>query len=63
MRELFRNHYIGEEELERLLSMVDDRNMTVHTYNEDLAEDLLLRLGLYSKLMRKVVGKLKEARA
>ncbi len=62
MRELFRNHYIEDKELERLLSMVDDRNMIVHTYNEDLAEDLFSRLGLYSKLMRKVVGKLKEAR-
>ncbi len=62
MRELFKNHYIGEDELGKLLSMVDDRNMTVHTYNEDLAEDLFSRLELYSKLMRKVVSKLKEAR-
>ncbi len=54
MRELFRNRYITEEELQELLRMVDDRNLTVHTYHEELAENLFGRLKDYARLMRKV---------
>lgn len=40
MRALFHNGYVREDALERLFSMVDDRNLTVYTYRELLAEEL-----------------------
>ena len=40
MRELFRNKYVEEPELEKLLEMVNDRNLTVHTYHEEIAEGI-----------------------
>ncbi|HHG74714.1 MAG TPA: nucleotidyltransferase, partial [Persephonella sp.] len=42
-------------ELEKLLEMVDDRNLTVHTYHEEIAEELLGKLKGYAILMRSVV--------
>ncbi|MCS7285064.1 MAG: nucleotidyltransferase substrate binding protein [Hydrogenobacter thermophilus] len=40
--------------------MVDDRNLTSHTYNEDIAEYLFKKLEVYAKLMRVAVEKLKR---
>ena len=54
MRELFKNRYVTEEELRKLLQMVDDRNLTVHTYQEKLAEELFERLEAYAGLMGRV---------
>ena len=34
------------------LVMVDDRNLTVHTYNEQLAEDIGRRLSAHATLLR-----------
>ena len=60
MRELFKNQYVSEEEVRKLLEMVDDRNLTTHTYNEELAEELFKRLEAYAELMRSVVGRLRR---
>ncbi len=54
MRELFRNGYISEDELHELLKMVDDRNLTVHTYHEEVAEAIFKKLEDYIKLMKEV---------
>ncbi len=61
MRELFRNKYVEEPELEKLLEMVDDRNLTVHTYHEEIAEDLFNKLKRYINLMKSVIEKIDEA--
>lgn len=37
---------------ERALAMVDDRNLTVHTYNEQLAAAIYGRLGDHARLLR-----------
>ncbi len=58
MRELFRNKYVEEGELKELLSMVDDRNMTVYTYDENLAETLFTRLSAHANLMKSVVDRI-----
>jgi nucleotidyltransferase substrate binding protein (TIGR01987 family) len=42
---------LGEEEARLGLRMVGDRNLTVHTYNEKLAEEIYARLGSYCALM------------
>ena len=36
---------LDDGETERALAMVDDRNLTVHTYNEELAQAIYARLG------------------
>ena len=61
MRELFRNKYVEEPELEKLLEMVDDRNLTVHTYHEEIAEDLFNKLRIYTNLMKSVKGRIDDA--
>lgn len=42
---------LSEEETTLALEMVDDRNQTVHTYNEALAEAIFSRIHRYEKLM------------
>jgi len=40
-----------EEQTAFALAMVDDRNLTSHTYNEGLAEQIFDQLGNYAELM------------
>lgn len=40
------------------LAMVDDRNLTVHTYNEELARQIFSRLGDYAGLMKEWLRKM-----
>lgn len=42
------------------LKMVNDRNLTVHTYNEDLAIDIFSRLKDYVQLLRQWLDNMKE---
>lgn len=42
---------LSEDQARLGLRMVDDRNLTVHTYNEALAEEIYARLGSYCTLM------------
>ena len=44
---------LGDEETERALAMVDDRNLTVHTYNEELALAIYERLDGHAALLRR----------
>lgn len=43
---------LTDEQARRALEMVDDRNLTVHTYNEELARRIFSRLFEYAELMR-----------
>jgi len=43
-RASLQSQLLNEEETRNALTMVDDRNQTVHTYNEELAEQLAGRL-------------------
>ena len=43
---------LEDDESERALAMVDDRNMTVHTYDETLAMKIAERIREYEPLMR-----------
>jgi len=42
---------LSEEETSLGLEMVDDRNLTSHTYNEGLAVSIYVRLDQYAKLL------------
>jgi nucleotidyltransferase substrate binding protein (TIGR01987 family) len=59
MRALFKTEYIDESELKRLFEMVDDRNLTVHTYNEEIAEFIFGKLKNHAELMKTVVERIK----
>lgn len=51
IRASFQVGVLTEEEARGALSMVDDRNLSVHTYNEALAEAIFARLGGHTQIM------------
>ncbi len=53
-REAFSADMITEEETVRFLRMTDDRNMTSHTYKEEVAKMIYGRLNEYCGLMEKL---------
>lgn len=57
-REAFSQGLIQYER--KWLSMSDDRNATVHTYKEALAEEMLTRLPEHLKLFQELLNKLHE---
>jgi len=62
IRELFKTGHVSESEAKDLLKMVDDRNLTVHTYHETIAQEIFNKLENYCELMTQVVeriGKMK----
>ncbi len=60
-RELFSiGELVIEEETTKLLEMVDDRNLTSHTYKEEVAQILYKKVKDYHNLMEKAVSKLGE---
>ena len=50
-----------EETSQELLQMLDDRNLTSHTYVEELAESIADRIPDYSKNMSEVMTRLSRA--
>ena len=48
----------SEETSQELLQMLDDRNLTSHTYVEELAESIAHRIPDYSKNMSEVMTRL-----
>lgn len=49
-----------EDQTVLALSMVDDRNLTSHTYNEGLAEQIYDQLGNYAELMAEWISAMEE---
>lgn len=43
--------FINDEQTTLGLEMIDDRNLTVHTYNESLAEDIYRQLPAYADFL------------
>ncbi len=60
MRELFKNKYITQEQLIQLFKIVDARNLIVHIYNEDLANELFEDLNDYLKIIKDIFFILKQ---
>jgi nucleotidyltransferase substrate binding protein (TIGR01987 family) len=52
---------LDARETEELLKMATDRNLTVHTYNQRLAEELYGRLAGHAGLMRRWVERVNAA--
>lgn len=51
VRASFENGLLSEEEARTALAMVDHRNLTAHTYNEALAEEIYAAIPSYRELM------------
>jgi len=47
IREFFSAGYLDEDKIRILLQMIDDRNLTSHTYKEEIAEDIFSRFEKY----------------
>lgn len=58
VRACFQVGLLSEEESELALQIMDDRNLTVHTYNEPLAEALFARLPEHARLIRQWLERL-----
>ena len=52
VRACLRTQVLNEDETRRALAMVDDRNETVHTYNEQLAQQIAAQLPAHATLLR-----------
>ena len=52
---------LGEPTAKRALTMVDDRNLSVHTYNEALAETLFARLAGHAEALKVWLDALERA--
>jgi len=60
IREFFSTGNLNEEEVISFLKMVDDRNLTSHTYKEEIAEKLFLKLENYIIQLEKVLSDLQK---
>ncbi len=60
IREFFSAGYLDEDDTKLLLQMIDDRNLTSHTYKEEIAEDIFSRFEKYIPILEKIILKIKE---
>ena len=51
----------SDEETEQALKMVDDRNLTAHTYDEDMAKELAERIYVYELLLQEWYKKMADS--
>ena len=59
-REAFNVKLLTEDETVTALEMTDDRNLTAHTYHEEVAEEIYRKIKSYYTLMDKVFRNLVE---
>jgi nucleotidyltransferase substrate binding protein (TIGR01987 family) len=62
IRESFHTGLLSEDEARDAMTMADDRNLTVHTYNESLAEAIFSRLPGHVRVIERWLGAM-EARS
>ncbi len=58
MKQLYRTKYINENDYERLVEMINDRNRMSHVYNEDQFNAIYGRLREYLQLMQKTMSEI-----
>ena len=62
-RACFQSALLNEEQGRMAMDMLRDRNLTVHTYNEELADQIYSRLAAYAVLMEQWVEAMSGQRA
>ena len=58
LREAKKMRILNDTEAELALEMIDDRNLTSHTYHEEVAKMLYKRLPQYSLLMKNILERI-----
>lgn len=53
-RECYEQGLVSIENVQNMLNMVDDRNLTTHAYDEDMADELANKISAYHVLMRNI---------
>lgn len=61
VRASLENGLLTEEEARIGLAMVDHRNLTAHTYNEELANEIFAQIPSYRRLLREWLERLAKA--
>ena len=59
LRDAYVANIISKEESDALIDCVKDRNLTSHTYNEILAEEIYSRISGYCRLMKSILDRCK----
>ena len=59
-REAFKASLLTAEEVAACLVMTDDRNLTSHTYIEQVAEEIYRKLPRYAALMRRLLSQMEQ---
>ena len=59
-RYCFKVNLVTEEEAKQLLKMVDDRNLSSHTYHEEFAEEMNERIENHYNLMKKIIDQVSK---
>jgi nucleotidyltransferase substrate binding protein (TIGR01987 family) len=59
-KQAFKTSLLDEEESILSLEMTDDRNLTSHTYLEDVAEHIYHKIPVYYKLMANIFERINE---
>jgi nucleotidyltransferase substrate binding protein (TIGR01987 family) len=60
MREMRRPFNVEDSVIEICLSMGEDRNLSVHTYSEEMANELYEKLPAYLETMKIIADKIKK---
>ncbi len=55
IRDLFSTGYISEDLTRRLFRTLEDKNLTVHTYREEIAEEIFSRVGEHIHAFSEVI--------
>lgn len=59
-REIMRTKLITEDETEKFLKMVDDRNASVHIYKEEMAKELYDKIKDHASLIEQLLNTIKN---
>ncbi|HAS00223.1 MAG: Nucleotidyltransferase substrate binding protein, HI0074 family [Candidatus Moranbacteria bacterium GW2011_GWC2_37_73] len=51
---------LNESDIEICISMTEDRNLSVHTYSEEMANNLYAKLPEYARVSKLIAKKIKE---
>jgi nucleotidyltransferase substrate binding protein (TIGR01987 family) len=60
LRAAFRVGLVDDADLRRALEMADDRNRTVHTYNEAVAQAIFVRLAEYALTVDRMLSEMEH---
>lgn len=59
LQECLQQNIIDEDEAKLFVEIIEARNNTSHTYNEELANEISLEILEYYKLLKKIIKRLK----